>query len=349
MPMSGEVDPLSENQPLSRFATPRDVVAPIFRHWRGALAAGVVVVMATAAYVLLVPKHYEAQMTLLVKRERADTIVSADPNVSARAPSPVTEEELDSEVALLQSRDLLAKVASTAGLVSPDGGGVALERAVRRLDSDLDVSPIRKTALIKVSYEATEPARAARVLDTLGHLYLEKHLVVNRPAGAYDFFKQQSDHFHQDLTDARQKLEAYGQAHGIVAADVERDDALQQLSAFEAEREKTRAQIADAKRRIRELRAITHKTPGRIDTVSRTSANAQLMASLKAKVLELDLKRTDMLQKFKPSYPPVVELETQLEQARTALAKAEAAPAVEHTSDVNPTYQWAQNELARVT
>jgi uncharacterized protein involved in exopolysaccharide biosynthesis len=324
-------------------------VAPIFRHWLGALVAAVAVLAATALYLLLVPKHYQAQMTLLVKRERASTIVSAAPNVSAQTPTPVTEEELDSAVALLKSRDLLAKVVAAAGLAPASDGSVALERAVRRLDSELDVAPIRKTSLIKVSYTATDPTRAARVLERLGHLYLEKHLVVNRPAGAYEFFTAQSDRFRQELTAAREKLDAYGRAHDVVDANVERDNTLRQLADFETEREKTRAQIADTKQRRVQLRALIGKTSERITTVSHTAVNTQLIATLEQKVLELNLKRTDMLQKFNPSYPPVVDLETQLQEARAALTTAQGTPPVDHTSDVNPTYQWAQNELARVT
>ena len=55
-----------------------------------------------------------------------------------------------------------------------------------------------------------------------------------------------------------------------------------------------------------------------------------------------------MLRKFTPTYPPVVELEEELAQARAALSGTEQSPLTEETTDQNPTHQWLRSELARV-
>src|SRR3954454_19775772 len=86
----------------ARLATLRDIVTPIFRHGRAGLLVTVALSIATAGVVLTLPQHYDAEMTVLVKRERADPIVSADPSVSSQPPTEVTEDELNSEVELLK-------------------------------------------------------------------------------------------------------------------------------------------------------------------------------------------------------------------------------------------------------
>ena len=54
-----------------------------------------------------------------MKRERADTIVSADPNAVAQSRGDVSEDELNSEVEVLRGHDLLTQVALAGGLI-PD-------------------------------------------------------------------------------------------------------------------------------------------------------------------------------------------------------------------------------------
>jgi uncharacterized protein involved in exopolysaccharide biosynthesis len=65
-------------------------------------------------------------------------------------------------------------------------------------------------------------------------------------------------------------------------------------------------------------------------------------------VLQQELKRNQLLQKFTPQYPPVVQAEAEIRQLQAAIADAEQAPLRDETTDQNPTYQWLANERARV-
>ena len=59
---------------------------------------------------VLQPNRYEAGMKILVKRERVDPVVTAEASALPQFALGVTEEEINSEVELLKSRDLLEKV-----------------------------------------------------------------------------------------------------------------------------------------------------------------------------------------------------------------------------------------------
>jgi uncharacterized protein involved in exopolysaccharide biosynthesis len=348
------------------------------------------VLLATAALIMLRPEKFDATMTLLVKRERADNVVN--PDASAQTINPrgeVTEAELNSVAELLKGRDLLEAVALSTGLaqasmtastsqtgilegvgaklgltesapaapvpaaaarsLTPEQQTVALARVVRRLGSDLSVVPIKRTTLINVGYSSTDPEMAARVLNELGKLYLEKHARINRPVGAYDFFSEQTERLRREMTTAEDSLLGFGRTEGVVSADMERDDALKQLTGFEAQLQDTRAERAAANRRLDELNALADRTPERMTTQMRTLANPGLIAALKDKVLGLELRRTEMLDKFLPTYPPVVQLEEQLAQAREALEAAQEQPATEETTDRNPISEWLKNEIAKVS
>lgn len=342
-----------------RVPTLRDLVAPIYRYkWAGILT-GAAVLAVTIAVVVLFPKKYEAEMKILVKRERVDPIVSADPNVVPQGRSEVSDDELNSEVELLKSRDLLEDVAVASGLYSPPKDGVtgaareqqekaALSKAVRSLLSNLRIAPVRRTTLIRVSYRSHDPVLAARVLSEMARLYPEKHLTLHRPPGAYEFFTRQAEWFRAELTSSENRLKEYGRKENVISADTERQNALQRIAEFEASLQQTRGVIADTNRRIGELEGQMSSTPSRQTTQVRTSRNVQLIGQLKSRILDLEVKQAEMLRKFAPTYPPVVEVGQQLEQARGVLEKAENAPQTEETTDQNPTHQWLRSELARV-
>src|SRR5579864_3612056 len=99
-----------------RLPTLRDIATPLFRHPRVVLVTFLVILAATILGTLALPKDYEAEMKILVKRERVDAAVSPGRDAVISNPGGVTEEELNSEVELLKSRDLLEKVVLSCNL-----------------------------------------------------------------------------------------------------------------------------------------------------------------------------------------------------------------------------------------
>ena len=349
----------SEGDGDFRIPTLRDLVTPIFRHKRAGILTATAVLIATTVAILLLPTQYEAEMKILVKRERVDPVMSADPNATSQGSSDVTENELNLEAEVLKSRDLLAQVALASGLYRPSEGAqtdgqlssadnVSLSRAVQQLEATLKVAPMRKTTLIKVTYRAADAQLAARVLKELSRLYLEKHLALHRPPGAFQFFSAQAERFRSELNQAEGQLKQFGRRENVISAETEKESTLQKLADFESALHQMRGSIADGTRRISELEAQTASTPPRQTTQIRTSENTQLLGELKSRILNLEVKHADMLRKFAPTYPPVVEVEQELTQARAALERTEQAPLTDETTDQNPTHQWLRSELARV-
>src|ERR1700676_1270767 len=99
-----------------RLPTLRDSATPLFRHRKLVLLTFLGLLLATVLGIILLPKDYEAKMKILVKRERVDAAVSPGRDAAMSNPGEVTEEELNSEVELLKSRDLLEKVVIACNL-----------------------------------------------------------------------------------------------------------------------------------------------------------------------------------------------------------------------------------------
>ena len=163
----------------------------------------------------------------------------------------ITEEDLNSEVELLKSQDLLRLVVTKLGLQNSEhlffaGAGDQEERkiarAVKKLSKQIVVKPVQKTALLTVSYRSSDPAKAHSVLETLAQLYLDKHIKVHRPSGQFTFFDAQADHYGEELRQAEDKLTQFTRDENVVSAAQERDIALQHLSEFELASDKTKAE-----------------------------------------------------------------------------------------------------------
>jgi uncharacterized protein involved in exopolysaccharide biosynthesis len=347
----------------------RDAVAPVFRQRRLASMIFLGIFLGALLSGLLMPRKYEAEMKILVNRDRVDAAVTPNPDlpvVAGQVP-PVTEEDMNSEVELLKSRDLLEQVVIARGLNAENGPAwarkiegwidtlrgakstqaTALARAVQTLDNRLVVDPLKKTTIIRVTYASRDPELSARVLKTLASLYEEKHAAVHRPPGTFSFFDLETEHYRNDLAAYQARLTDFSERKGLLDAPTQKQLVLQQLSQFQSEVDQDRADAYSAQERALKLKQQQNASPERQTTVVRKIDNGELLAQLHSTLLSLELKRSDMLTKYAPDYPPVLELQSQIADAKAAIAEAVRAPIEEVTTDRTPAQDWMATELSK--
>ena len=352
---------MSDEDPIrGRGPTPpptvRELAMVLFRQRWVFVCAGSIV-MAAAVLYALTGARYQANMKVLVRRGRADAPVSAGENAPLDLTRlAITEEDLNSEVELLRDDEVLRRVAQENGMGGSDwlhflrpgeGDAERVERAARRLAKKLQVEPIKKTNLIAISYSADDPRVAAKVLQAVASAYLEKHMEVHRPAGEARFFEQQTGESRRQLEESRQKLLHFTAKHGVVEAAEQRDLALQKLSEVDANYRQTRIDLAETQQRVGDLEAQLAKLPERTTTQVRIADNPELLKSLKASLLDLQLKRTQLLTKFEPDHRLVQEVDRQIAQAEATITAENALPLRDETTDKNAHYEWAKSELQR--
>jgi uncharacterized protein involved in exopolysaccharide biosynthesis len=122
---------------------------------------------------------------------------------------------------------------------------------------------------------------------------------------------------------------------------------LQKLADFNSSLDTTRASIAEARKRVTDLEAQDKNTPSSITTSTKKGDNAQVLENLKATLLTLEMKRTELLTKYQPTYPLVVEVDKEINDTRAALTLEQTSPVKEETTGQNPTYAWVNSELAK--
>ena len=219
-----------------------------------------------------------------------------------------------------------------------------VQKAVQRLAGKLEVQPVRKSRLITVAYRSSDPQLAAVVLRSLADAYLEKHIEIRRPRGQQTFFEQQTEQARLVLEQSEAQMIDFTRSKGVVSAALERDLTLQKLSEAQSADLGLQASIAEAAERVRALDSKLSALPPQQVTQVRNADNPQLQEKLKSKLLELELRRTELLTKFQPSYRLVQELDQQITQAKSAIAAEDLKPLRDELTEQNPDYEWASAE-----
>ncbi|HEY1679798.1 MAG TPA: hypothetical protein VGG04_18930 [Candidatus Sulfotelmatobacter sp.] len=334
--------------------TARELAMVLFRQRR--VFVGVFLgVLAAAALYATFGTSYHATMRVLVRRGRADAPMGAAENAPLDLTRLATsEEDLNSEVELLRDDDVMRKVVEEIGIGRPDwlnflhsGAGDAgrIERAARRLAHNIKVEPVKKSNLIAIDYSAGDPQAAAKVLRTLAQVYLDKHKVVHRPGGEFEFFEQQTTEAANRLETSKQHLLKFTADHGVIAAAQQRDLALGKLSELDISARQTSIDLAETQQRIRVLQEQLSSLPERTTTQVHTADNPELLKADKSSLLDLQLKRTQLLTKFEPAHRLVREVDQQIVQTQSAIAGESQSPVRDETTDKNPQFEWAKSEL----
>ena len=336
--------------------TARDLLAVFFRQKRLAVIAFAVGFLAVIAYALIAPS-YRSEMKVLLRRGRVDPVVAPTPSQAEFARQDVTEEDLNSEAELLHDDEILRLVARNAGMIPVTSswfarlfGGDAdadLGRTVRRLGRRLTVEPVRKTSLITVSYQSRDASQSVKVLQHLAEAYLERHHRVHRPSGEYEFFNQQVDEARSNLEAAELLVSDFSQREGVISAAQERDMALQRLNEAQADEQRTQVAMAENAERLSALQEKLKILPERTLTQVRTADNPQLLEKMKARLLELELNRTELLTKFEPSYRLVQQLDIEIQETKAEITAQDLTPIRDQTSDLEPNHAWAKAELTK--
>jgi succinoglycan biosynthesis transport protein ExoP len=310
-------------------------------------------VVATLVLVLLAlkPNKYEAHMSFLVRNERADILVSTDPQQNTVQHGDVTEEDINSEVELLSSSELLQGVARACGLDSryrDHNEQAALEKATRKLSKDLIVSPVRKSALINVVYTSTDRNQSVLVLNELARRYLSKHASLHTAGTAAAFFKQKSQSIGEELLRRQEQRSSLLQANGYSLLPEQRELSLQQMLDAKKSLNEVNASLAETSSRLKQVLSQQSESSPRLMTQDRVSANQYSVERLNTMLVDMKNKRTELATKFRPGDRLLIQADQEIEDTEASLRAAKERDSEDRTTDVNPVWLSLDTEAHRL-
>jgi uncharacterized protein involved in exopolysaccharide biosynthesis len=322
----------------------RSIVETSFRY-RGLWIAVVATVIAMALiYTILTPREYRSEMDILVQNKRGDEQITPNRSTGTVSVNEVTEEQINSEIQLLQSRSLADVVVDPQWnnhdfSRMPESELKEHDKAVERFKKHLSVELVRKSNVIHTTYSASDPKTANDTLNRLLSAFLVKQREIAQPPGTAQFFADQATRYKSQLDQAQQELAEYQQQHQIVTLADTEQNIDREINDAQADLRTTDAQMAELSQRIGTQTAQLHGIPTRQLTQERTLPNDYSVERLNTMLAELQNKRTSLLTKFTPEDRLVQEVDRQIADTKDALSKAQHMTSQERSTDVNPVWQ----------
>jgi uncharacterized protein involved in exopolysaccharide biosynthesis len=328
----------------------RQVVEAAFRHRRLWLLIAVMVFSASVAYTLLRPRQYRSEMDILVQNTRADEQITPSRVNGMITINGVTEEQINSEIQILQSTSLGNVVVDPQWNNRPTGSLTrdqyrAHDKAVNNFAKHLSVDLVRKSNVIHVTYAASDPKAANDALNRLLTAFLAKQREIAQPPGTAKFFADEAERYKNELDQAQQQLAQYQQDHQIVSLGDTEQNNDREINDAETDLRNTDAQISELTQQLgtetRQLKSI----PTRQTTQQRIIPNDYSVERLNTMLAELENQRTSLLTKFTPEDRLVQEIDKKIADTKTALASAKQMTSQETSSDVNPVWQTVTGSI----
>ena len=170
---------------LRPIVTVREILTIVFRHRFAILLAGLLPPIAAVGLLIWMPKVYQAQADILVKTGREYLASGADSS-AASGPTSTKQEDINSEITLLNSRAVAQATIDAIGLRNlypdlvdnPPTSSSLSDAAVTRFKDDLGVEPVKMSNIISVTFAAPDPHKAEAILNKLVAVYIAKHTQV---------------------------------------------------------------------------------------------------------------------------------------------------------------------------
>jgi succinoglycan biosynthesis transport protein ExoP len=301
-----------------------DIYYLLFKHkWKIILFTLMGVV---ASLVVFLRTHgvYQSEAALLV-RYVSDMNVLDTMSTGERitAPGRGGENVINSEIAILSSRDLVEKVIDEMGV-----GRFALEstnaldraRIAKNVMSAVKIEAPKNSNVIRIVFNGPAPEIAQEFLRRLTESYLQKHVEIHRQAGAYEFLSQQTDQLRSRLSETEEELRKLKYAEGIVSIEETKKSIAVRTEELAKGLDDLETTLAAAKARAEVLRPLVSASGGsRTSTVFMASEVNQTSAALRSRLLRLQQRETEMLSTYTADSVPLKGLHEQIAETQRLL------------------------------
>ncbi len=297
----------------------------------------------------LMTPTYEAESTLMVKMGREHVY---QPEVGSATPAISFDQErvVESEMQILQSRDLLARVIESIGVenIYPDFESgedrvIHLENSITQMQKDLSIAGVKNSNVIRVAFQHHDPEMAAKAVNLLIDFLLERHLQIfsNPRAG---FLESQVAARQESLNDARDTLQDFKQRHGLSSLQEEQRLLLAQRRDFDTDLKKAQNDREGLKSKLGALLRQISRIPKQISLTS-VSERQKVIDETKGNLLKLQLQEQELSTRYKKTSRRVKNIHNEIALTQAFVQEQEAQFMDRVTKGKNPVYQELEIEI----
>lgn len=343
-----------------------------------------VIVVAIGSFIIKPTYEATSQVLVKIGRENiyvptTPTSASASPIFSFKR-----EEQINSEIEILKSRYLLEKIIDTLGAetIYPDlepsrkadlkadekpsfmkkaatlpilrrlsanqwGNEKTSpgDRALLLLRKKVSVEGVKKSDVIEITFQSHDPQVAARVVNTLVDFYLDHHLTVHRNPMAYDFFQDQARLLEIKLSESERTLEAFKREYAVISLEEQRSLLLQKSADLTADLNTTLSHIQENTTKVKKLGEQLSGLSPNVELEKNIGGNPYVINTLKAKLVEVELKERELLNRYTEKNRLVVNVRQDIKAVKKRLSHEQSQVYEGTRSGINITYKELEGKL----
>jgi succinoglycan biosynthesis transport protein ExoP len=305
-----------------------EYVGMLRRHWKLAVVCSVLGLAGAGVHYAITPKAYLAVSTIQIERRNLTPLGSPQ--------NPWLEnywnmEFYPTQYELLQSRGLAERVVKSLDLMedptcnpgagregahnaNAEGDEAVLGALAEQLRGGLSVEPVRTTQLVQLSFRSSSPEFAAKAANAFAEAFIDMG-VEDRFATAgkaSTFLSSQIETLKQEIQDKETQLQAFSRRSDIVSMDPQANVTLKRLEALNS-------QYIEAKKERIDREAQYHETLNGPKGSMSDTLTSGMVSEQRGQLLKLERDYDTKLKTYKPDFPDMVALKTEIDKARQHL------------------------------
>jgi exopolysaccharide transport family protein len=317
------------------------LVAAIWRRRMLVLMSTVVLAGSALAITSLVAPKYQAETRILI--ETRNPALDQNPN-QPQTPEPILDEAgVASQVALLQSSDLIKQVAKDlklgevkefdpsahpdpltsimvlTGLVKNPLDVAPEERVLKEFNRKLQVYQVEKSRVIAIQFSSKDPELAARIPNEMARVYLslQSGAKLDTDTETAKWLEPEIANLREKVRDAEAKVAQYRASSDIFKISDQSSFSEQQLNDISQELARVRGERANAEARAESVRAAL-KSGRNVDTLGDV-VGSQMIQRLKETQSGIEGQIADLSTTLLDGHPRLKGLRSQLDGIRTQI------------------------------
>ncbi len=289
----------------------QELKAVVSRHFWLLLLIIVTIVGTATVFSLLMPEVFESRARLLLKWDDSEAIVLSPAGPKTRRPDLKTM--LNSEKELIISYECAEQVYRL--LHDLDDGKLTGEAraAIIQIQRSVDVSLLKNTSIIELSYKDTDPVRAAKMVN----LYIKAYKIFRRDIyqhnSTYGFLKEQIQHNKEKLAELRETLDAYRLNRDIISLEDQKRQTLDRLHKIESDLLQVRRERMHQAALLEQFREMWQKNKVLgSGTAKAGAADWSNARKLYQRLIDLRMEKSRLLVKYTGEYDQVKAVQEEI-------------------------------------
>lgn len=303
----------------------RTLLNIIFKRKYVIISVFVSIVATVLIGVLLMTPVYQASSKIIIEKD-----VDNEKSLLFRMNLNRVSERYDwikSEAEIIKSDPVAIKVVENLRLKqtefkSADPGD--LNVLLKAFKSKLKIANTKDSNVLDISYESSDPSLAVSIVNTLVSAYINYRSHLFNESGDYQFFNNQIQVAEQKLCEQEKRQVQFKQAEEIISPEIQNDILFAKIADYEKALTNVRTKRIGKEAMIKVIKQKIlngDKTNIPVTESSNSLSREKYITKLRGELLDLELKRDQLLQKYNPEYEEIANLEQTIANTRRLIEK----------------------------